>query len=43
VVSWILVNTIQSLNLKYPEISAAQRTALQAAGKALEAEAPTKK
>jgi PPK2 family polyphosphate:nucleotide phosphotransferase len=43
VVSRILVNTIQSLNLKYPEISAAQRTALQAAGKALEAEAPSKK
>jgi len=42
VVSRVLVNTIQSLNLKYPEVSAAQRAALQEAGKSLEAEAPAK-
>lgn len=42
VVSRILVNTIESLNLKYPEVSAAQRAALQEAGKSLEAEAPAK-
>jgi len=43
VVSRILVNTIQSLNLKYPEVSASQREAFVAAGKALEAEGPSKK
>ena len=42
VVSRILVNTIQSLNLKYPEISESQRAALREAGKSLEAEAPPK-
>lgn len=42
VVSRILVNTIQSLNLKYPDVSAAQWAALQEAGKSLEAEAPAK-
>jgi hypothetical protein len=36
------VNTIQSLNLKYPEISESQRAALREAGKSLEAEAPPK-
>jgi PPK2 family polyphosphate:nucleotide phosphotransferase len=43
VVSRILVNKIQSLNLKYPEVSASQRAALQEAGKGLEAEGPSKK
>lgn len=43
VVSRILVNTIQSMKLKYPEVGESQRAAIAEAGRALEAEAPAKK